>query len=40
MFFFVFHKTQSKRVQAETKEEKDRKTRTIEREKLTPCGFV
>jgi len=40
MFFFVFHKMQSKKVQAKTKKEKERKTRAIETEKLTPCGFL
>jgi len=31
---------QSKKSTSEDKIEKDRKTRAIEREKLTPCGFV
>jgi len=40
MFFFVFHKMQSKKGTSKDKIREDRKTRTTEREKLTPCGFV
>jgi len=37
MFFFGFHKMQSKK---STSKDKIRKTRAIQGEKQTPCGFV
>jgi len=39
-FSLCFTKCKVRKVQAKAKYEKDRKRRAIEREKLTPCGFV